>query len=106
MESLASVTGNIREPQLPVIGRYGNQYDENHGRYSEEAELQMDNLVRLLSEMSDPSEGRSWLTDSAETFRSDTLTDIRTGLSKVGTVIKIVSAVLSLFGGPEPIDRY
>ena len=105
MESLASVTGNIREPQLPVIGRYGNQYDENQGKYSEQTELQMEDLARLFSAMSDPSEGRSWLTDSAETFRSDTLTDIRTGLSKVGTVIKIVSAVLSLFGGPEPIDR-
>lgn len=105
MESLASVTSNIREPQLPVIGRYGNQYDENQGRSSEHTELQMDNLVRLFSALSDPSEGRSWLTESAETFRSDALTDIRTGLSKVGTVIKIVSAVLSLFGGPEPIDR-
>ena len=105
MESLASVTSNFREPQLPVIGRYGNQYDENQGRSREQTELQMDNLVRLFSAISDPSEGRSWLTDSAETFRSDALTDIRTGLSKVGTVIKIVSAVLSLFGGSEPIDR-
>ena len=105
MESLASVTGNIREPELPVIGRYGSQYDENQGKYSEHTELQMDNLVRLFSALSDPSEGRSWSTESPQTFRSDTLTDIRTGLSKVGTVIKIVSAVLSLFGGPEPIDR-
>ena len=105
MESLASVTSHFREPQLPVIGRYGSQYDENQGRSSEHTERQLENLARLFSAMSDPSEGRSWLTDSAETFRSDTLTDIRTGLSKVGTVIKIVSAVLSLFGGSEPIDR-
>ena len=106
MESLASVTGHIREPQLPVIGRYGDQYDENHGRPSDTPEFDMDNLNRKFSSLTDPSEGRSWLLDNAEQFRSDTLSDIRYGLSKAGTVIKIVSALLSLFGGSEHIDKF
>ena len=88
-----------------MIGRYGDQYGENSGRVSDKAEVDVDALARKFSLLTDPSEGRSWLTDSGEHFRSDTLSDIRYGLSKAGTVIKIVSAVLSLFGGPEPIDR-
>ena len=105
MESLASVGGNIPVGSLPVIGRYGDQYDENSGRLGDQAEVDMDTLERKFSLLTDPSEGRSWLTDTAQHFRSDTLSDIRYGLSKAGTVIKIVSAVLSLCGGPEPIDR-
>ena len=106
MESLASGGGHIRPGELPVIGRYGDQYDGGRGRHSDKPELDMDNLARQFSLLTDPSEGRAvWLSGPADTFRSDTLTDIRTGLAKVGTVIKIVSAVLSLFGGSEPIDR-
>ena len=44
------------------------------------------------------------LTEAGE-FRSDALSDIKWGLGKAGTIIKIVSAVLTLLGADSNIDR-
>ena len=38
-------------------------------------------------------------------FRSGALSDIKWGLGKAGTIIKIVSAVLTLLGADSNIDR-
>ena len=44
------------------------------------------------------------ITEAGE-FRSDALSDIKWGLGKAGTIIKIVSAVLTLLGADSNIDR-
>ena len=47
------------------------------------------------------SEGRAL---GGELLRADTLSEIHSGLNKIGNVIKIVTTLLSLFGG-DNIDR-
>ena len=47
------------------------------------------------------SEGRAL---GGELLRADTLSEIHSGLNKIGNVIKIVTTLLSLFGG-DSIDR-
>ena len=71
-------------------------YGDIHEKYnSSDDDIDFDSMSRQFSEMEDPSE-----------FRGDTISDIKWGLGKVGTVIKIVSAVLTLFGdGDTNVDR-
>ena len=72
---------------------YGDLHEEFN---SSDDIIDFDSMSRQFSEMEDPSE-----------FRGDTIQDIQWGLGKVGTVIKIVSAVLTLLGdGDTTVDRY
>ena len=101
MESLYSfpVTrgGHFDAPQNPLVIPDTNFHDDSYTSYSDN----IDDLEHKFSSMSGP-EGRSFAS-----YRSDTLSDIKFGLSKVGTVIKIASAILTLFGASdENVDRY
>ena len=107
MESLYSypVGGRFDTPQTPFAipdTRYdGGDSDRSHLDRLDDRDL--DDLEQKFSSMSDP-EGRSF--GSSSSYRSDTLSDIKFGLSKVGTVIKIASAILTLFGASdENVDR-
>ena len=88
MNSLASANSQLNIPQTPLVNIDTADYSDDY------AEI----IARLI----DASEGRSL----AESYRSDTLSDIKYGLGKLGTVIKIVSAVLTLFGAENTVDRW
>ena len=73
-----------------------DNYDELQEEYNESDQIDFDTMSRQFSAMEDPSE-----------FRGDAISDIQWGLGKVGTLIKIVSAVLTLLGdGDTTVDRY
>ena len=110
MESLYSYPvgangGHSDSPQTPLVttqSRYDFSGGSHRGDDDDEALRDMDYLDEKFSSMSDPS-GRSF---GSSSYRSDTLSDIKFGLSKVGTVIKIASAILTLFGASdENVDR-
>ena len=109
MESLVSGSGFPMEAQslhtmvrpLFEAGAWSSEAGEPYGdlrednNSSDDGVIDFDSMSRQFSDMEDPSE-----------FRGDTINDIQWGLSKVGTVIKIVSAVLTLFGdGDTNVDR-
>ena len=111
MESLysfpvAGAGGRFDTPQNPLVipdSRYQDDSDRSHLDHLDDRD--MDYLDQKFSSMSDP-EGRSFGSSSLASYRSDTLSDIKFGLSKVGTVIKIASAILTLFGASdENVDR-
>ena len=93
MTSLASVNLPSNIPQVPLVN---TDYDWNSD-ILEDVEHYADKFARML----DHSDGRSL----EESYRSDTLSDIKYGLGKLGTVIKIATAVLTLFGADETVDR-
>ena len=84
-------------PLFEAEGAWRRETSEQNGDLREEYsdDIDFDSMSRQFSDMEDPSE-----------FRGDTINDIQWGLGKVGTVIKIVSAVLTLFGdGDTNVDR-
>ena len=94
MTSLASV--NLPSDIIPQVPLVSTDYDWNSD-ILEDVEHYADKFARILEQ----SEGRSL----KESYRSDTLSDIKYGLGKLGTVIKIATAVLSLFGAEDTVDR-
>ena len=91
MDSLSVINSGHKPQTLPYYSH------ETARTFSSDDNI--DKIAAILETLSDPSEGRS------ASYRSDTLSDIKYGLGKVSTVIKIVSAVLTLFGAEAPVDR-
>ena len=99
--SLAGGAQSLHSMVRPLFeaGAWSKEASEPNGDLHEEFnssdDIDFDSMSRQFSVMEDPSE-----------FRGDTIQDIQWGLGKVGTVIKIVSAVLTLFGdGDTNVDR-
>ena len=97
MEGLSPLTSHLHPlapvpPLHPAAGleRVRRSEDDDHyGHYDDYDNLNID--IGSLTE--------------AGEFRSDALSDIKWGLGKAGTIIKIVSAVLTLLGADSNIDR-
>ena len=100
MEGLSPLTSHLH-PLAPVpplhsaAGLERVRRSEDDGHYDDYGHYDhYDNLNIDIGSLAEAGE-----------FRSDALSDIKWGLGKAGTIIKIVSAVLTLLGADSNIDR-
>ena len=104
MESLAGYGGNS------AIGFNNNGLSPFIGnRFTGESDNRGDEIITNLSdeEAKFATMGRKFLAmskHSLEEYRSDTLSDISSGLNMVASGIKMITTILSLFGA-DTVDR-